>query len=119
MYIVEDDISVATAFARIARAAKFEPTTFLSVEELLLADLPTDQACVVCDVQLPGVSGLELPRLLASAGKQLPVIIVTGDANCTSDRARQAGAVAFFRKPVDDQALLDAISWAVVGASKN
>jgi FixJ family two-component response regulator len=64
---------------------------------------------------MPGVSGLELPALLASAGRRLPVILVTAhDTEETRDIAQRAGAAAYFRKPVDDQALLDAIAWTLI-----
>ncbi len=73
-------------------------------------------ACVISDVQMPGTSGLDLPVLLARAGRRVPVIFVTAhDTPETRDRAQSAGAVAYFRKPVDDQALLDAVAWAVSG----
>jgi FixJ family two-component response regulator len=118
VYIIDDDASVADALARVARSAKLEPQTFGSVEEFLSTALPTEGACVVCDIQLPGASGLDLPRLLKSQGKQLPVIIVTADSHRSAEHAHQAGAVAFFHKPMDDHALLDAILWAVGGATK-
>ncbi|RYD70614.1 MAG: response regulator [Verrucomicrobiaceae bacterium] len=77
------------------------------------ADLCDEGACVISDVRMPGASGLELPRMLAQAGRDLPVILVTAhDTPDTRYRAKDVGAAAYFRKPVDDQALLDAIAWA-------
>lgn len=71
-------------------------------------------ACVLCDVAMPGISGLELPDLLARAGLRLPVIFITAhDTPETRAIAQRVGAAAYFRKPVDDQALLDAIAWAL------
>jgi len=114
LYIVDDEPSVRTAYARLARSAKMEPRTFASVEELLQADVPEANACVVSDVRMLGKSGLELPELLARSGKHLPVIFVTAhDTGETRAIARRSGAAAYFRKPVDDQALLDAIAWAM------
>ena len=70
--------------------------------------------CIVLDVRMPGLAGTSLQAELASRGISIPVIIVTADEDPgTRHRARQAGAVAFFRKPVDGPALLDAIAWAL------
>ena len=75
-----------------------------------------ENSCVVSDVQFPGKSGLELPVMLDRAGHHLPVIFVTAhDTPETRDRAQRIGGAGYFRKPVDDQALLDAIVWAISG----
>jgi len=114
VYIVDDEPSICTAYARLVRAAKMEPRTFGSVEDFMLSNFADENACVVSDVQFPGTSGLELPLLLNRAGRSLPVIFVTAfDTSETRDLAHERGAAAYFRKPVDDQALLDAIVWAV------
>ena len=116
VYIVDDEPSVCTALARLARSAKMQPRTFASVEDLMSADFSDENACVVSDVQLPGKSGVELPVLLGRAGHHLPVIFITAhETPETRDLAQRLGASAYFRKPVDDQALLDAIAWAVSG----
>jgi FixJ family two-component response regulator len=114
VYIVDDEPSICTAYARLVRSAKMQPQTFASVEEFLQSDFSDENACVVSDIQMPGTSGLELPGLLAAAGRHVPVVFVTAhDTSETRDRAQSVGAAAYFRKPVDDQALLDAIAWAV------
>lgn len=116
VYIVDDEPSVCTAYARLVRSAKMQSHTFASVEDFLRADLTDENAVVVSDIQMPGASGLDLPGLLARAGRHVPVIFITAhDTPETRDRAQHAGAVAYFRKPVDDQALLDAIAWALTG----
>ena len=93
-----------------------EPHTFASVEDFVRSNPSDVNACVVSDIQMPGLSGLDLPALLARAGHQLPVIFVTAhDTPETRARAQSMGAVGYFRKPVDDQALLDAIAWALSG----
>ena len=116
VYIVDDEPSICTAYARLVRSAKMQPRTFASVEDFMSSSFSDDNACVIADVQMPGINGLELPALLASAGHRLPVILVTGhDEPETRNRAQIAGAVASFRKPVDDQALLDAIAFALSG----
>ena len=114
VYIVDDEPSICTAYARLVRSAKMQPRTFASVEDFVNADFTDENACVISDVQFPGKSGLELPALLHSAGHHLPVIFVTAhDTPETRDTAVREGASGYFRKPVDDQALLDAIAWTL------
>jgi len=116
LYIVDDEPSVRGALSRLARSAKMTPHAFASVKDFLDAATPDAGACVVCDVRMPGQSGLELPGLLTRAGRSVPVIFVTAhDTEDARQSARQAGAAGFFTKPVDDQALLDAIAWAMGG----
>jgi len=118
VYIVDDEPSICTAYARLVRSAKMRPRTFASVEDFMGSDFTDANACVVSDVQFPGMSGLELPVLLDRAGRHLPVIFVTAhDTQETRDLALRCGASGYFRKPVDDQALLDAIVWALSGKS--
>jgi FixJ family two-component response regulator len=114
VYIIDDEPAVRTAFGRLIRSAAMEPFAFASVEEFLSAEKDQENACVLVDVRMPGVSGLELPRLLSQQGRRIPIIFVTAhDTAETRTLAKQAGAAAYFRKPVDDQALLDAIAWAL------
>lgn len=116
VYIVDDEPSICTAYARLVRSADMHPQTFGSVEDFLRAQLTDENACVISDVQFTGRSGLELPMLLQNAGHSLPVIIVTAhDTSENRDQAQRQGASAYFSKPVDDQALLDAIYWALSG----
>jgi FixJ family two-component response regulator len=116
IYIVDDEPSVCTAYARLVRSAQMQPQTFASVSEFLSAEISDENACVISDIQMPGISGLDLPHLLLKAGHRLPVIIVTAhDTPLTRAHAQSAGAAAYFLKPVDDQALLDAIAWALGG----
>jgi FixJ family two-component response regulator len=97
-----------------------QPRTFASVEDFLRSDFTDENACVISDIQMPGTNGLELPALLARAGHRVPVIFVTAhDTPETRCRAQSTGAAGYFRKPVDDQALLDAIAWAISGKHPN
>ena len=113
LYIVDDEPSIRTAYARLARSARMVPQTFDSVEEFMRTKVCDENACLICDVQMPGISGLDLPEMLSRAGRRLPVIFVTAhDTEETRTSAQRVGAVGYFRKPVDDQALLDAIAWA-------
>src|SRR5258705_3926283 len=77
VYIVDDEPSICTAYARLIRSAKMQPRTFASVEDFMRAEITDANACVVSDVQFPGKSGLELPVLLGPAGRHLPGIFVT------------------------------------------
>ena len=114
VYIVDDEPTICTAYARLMRSARMRARTFASVRDFLRSEISAERACVICDVQMPGIGGLELPGLLAEAGQKIPVIFVTAhDTPETRELARQSGAAGYFRKPVDDQALLDAITWAV------
>ena len=114
VYIVDDEPSICTAYARLVRAAKMQPRTFASVEDFLRTEVSDTDACVISAVQFPGRSGLDLPAMLGQAGRRLPVIFVTAhDTPATREQARRSGAAAYFSKPVDDQALLDAIVWAL------
>jgi FixJ family two-component response regulator len=114
VYIVDDEPSICTAYARLVRSARMQPRTFASVEDFVSADFSDENACVISDVQFPGKSGLELPALLNRAGHHLPVIFVTAhDTAETRETAAREGASGYFRKPVDDQALLDAITFSI------
>jgi len=116
IYIVDDEPSICTAYARLVRSAMMQPRTFCSVEDFLRSEIFDTNACVISDVQFPGKSGLEIPLLLKSAGHHLPVIFVTAhDTPETREMAMRIGAAGYFRKPVDDQALLDAIAWSISG----
>jgi RNA polymerase sigma factor (sigma-70 family) len=88
--------------------------TFASAQEFMTSKRPDAPACLVLDVRMPGLSGLDLQRELANAGIRIPVIFITGHGDIPmSVRAMKAGAVEFLTKPFRDQDLLDAISQAI------
>ncbi len=112
--VVDDDRSVRTAIARLLRSASLDVALFASAEEFLTHTPPDVPCCVVLDVRLPGVSGLDLQEKLGHGRRELPIIFITGHGNVpTSVRAMKAGAFDFLEKPFDDQALLDAVHWAL------
>lgn len=114
VYVVDDDPSIRRALPRLLRSAGMDVVAYGSIELLLAASLDTVDACVVADVRLEGEDGLALPRMLAERGLRLPVVFLTAvDSAAMRDRAIHAGGAAFFRKPVDDQALIDAIRWVL------
>ncbi len=117
VYIIDDESSVRQALARLVQSAGMRAEVFESVPELIGLRSFADPACVIADIRMTGVSGLELPGLLARHGHRLPVIFVTAyDSEQNREAAKRSGAVAFFHKPIDGQALLDAIAWAVEAA---
>jgi FixJ family two-component response regulator len=112
--IVDDEESVLRALQRLLRSAGLKVEVFAGGAEFL-ASLPDHQPdCVVLDIHMPGVTGFEVQARLSEAGLALPVVIITGyDTPETRHRVLAGGAVAYLRKPVDDQALLDAITKAL------
>ncbi len=115
-YVIDDDESVRKAFQRLLRSANIDVETFSSVEEFFSGELQGDNACVIVDIRMPGSTGFDLQRELTSRGIQMPVIVISASDDAqTRELARRLGAAAFFRKPIDDQALLDAIWWAISG----
>jgi FixJ family two-component response regulator len=107
--VVEDDAGMSKAIVRLLRAAGFQPVSFASAEELLKTDAADSAACLVLDIHLPGLSGLELGRFLVTSGRAKPLIFITGqDEPSLRDEARLLGR-AYFRKPFEGKALLEAI----------
>jgi len=118
--ILDDDVSVRKALVRLFRAADMAAISFASVDELLSAPMLPQYACIIADIRMQGTSGLAMPGLLAERGLHIPVIFVSAqDTEETRAAAKRAGAAGFFRKPVDDQALLDALAWAIGDNHKN
>ncbi|HSA81117.1 MAG TPA: response regulator [Geminicoccaceae bacterium] len=116
--VVDDDPSVRKALARLLRASDLDADTYASAQDFL-ASLPhaTQLDCLVLDLQMPGTSGLDLQRQLVRAGRQLPVVVITGhDEPGMQARCLAAGARAYLRKPLEAGALLAAIEAAIAHA---
>ena len=112
--IVDDDPSFRTMLARLLGTVGLTSMAFSSPEEFLRSSLPDTAACLILDVQMPGLSGLDLQRELAKAGHRLPVVFMTGHGDIPmSVQAMKAGAVAFLTKPFRNQDLLDAVNEAI------
>src|SRR5438876_1729772 len=110
IYVVDDDASVREALGSLIRSAGLEVETFASAQEFLACSRADVPSCLVLDVQLPGLSGLDLQRELAKAGVHIPIIFLTGHGDIpTSVRAIKAGALEFLTKPFADEDLLNAI----------
>jgi len=119
VYVIDDDESVRKALKRLLRSADVGVETFSSAEEFLSTSREGQDACILIDIRMPGLTGFDLQKRLLSQGIRIPVIVISASDDVqTRERARELGAVNFFRKPVDDQALLDAIWWATAGSRK-
>ena len=114
VYIVDDDDLVRKGLGRLMRAAGFKPKTYAS-PELFLSEVSAESpACILLDITMPRMSGLEVQAQLKARGNTIPVIAVSArDDDDTRQRARDLGARCFLRKPIDDEALLEAIAWAL------
>ena len=110
VFVVDDDPSVRRAIQRLVGSVGLRVETFASPHDLLQAKWPDTPACLVLDIRLPGISGLDLQRELADANIRVPIVFITahGDIPMTV-RAMKAGAVEFLSKPFRNQDLLDAI----------
>jgi RNA polymerase sigma factor (sigma-70 family) len=110
VFIVDDDALVRRSLERLIHSVGLQVKCFASAKEFLECRRPEGAACIVLDVRMPGLSGLDLQSELASAGLDMPVVFVTGHGTVPmSVRAMKAGAVDFLQKPFDDQVLLDAV----------
>src|SRR3974377_2244712 len=114
VYVVDDDASSREGVAGLLRSAGLMAKTFASGEEFLAAPRPKTPSCLVLDVNLPGVSGLDLQQKLARSDVQMPIIFLTGHGDIPMTvRAVKAGAVNFLTKPVDDEELFNAIQQCI------
>lgn len=117
VYILDDEPEMVKALMRLLRAKQFEPRGFTSVREFLEAFRPEDQACLVLDVAMPELDGLELQRKLTHQGNLIPIIFLTGHGDIPmSVRAIKAGATDFLTKPVDAVALVQSVQAALQAA---
>jgi FixJ family two-component response regulator len=112
--VVDDDLLVRESTTRLLRSFGFKVKALASAEEFLNSDYIAETACLILDVRIPGMSGLELQRQLATFNSDVPIIFIT--AHEDEDQRRQAleaGAVAFLYKPFYEEALLNAIDTAL------
>jgi len=114
VYVVDDDPSIRYALDSLIRSVGFRAQTFASAQDFLKSTRPDAPGCLVLDIRLPGLSGLDLQRELARVDIRIPIIFITGHGDIPmSVSAMKAGAVEFLTKPFRDQDLLDAIQAAV------
>jgi FixJ family two-component response regulator len=111
--VVDDDLSVRRGIQRLLRLAGYRVETFSSASEFLARNGSVQPACLLLDVSMPGQSGLHLHDALMMAGRDIPVIFITGHGDVgMADRAMKAGAAAFLSKPFDEEVLLRAVEQA-------
>src|SRR5258707_12889212 len=114
VFVIDDDADVRASIQGLFKFAGLRVEAFRSAEEFLRRNRPDRPSCLVLDVSLPGVNGLDFQRELADAGFQIPIIFITGHGDIPMTvKAMKSGAVEFLTKPFVDQALLDAIHQAL------
>jgi len=114
VFVVDDDASLRGALARLLHSAGYQTETFASAEGFLAQSRFDAPGCILLDVRMPGLNGLELQQTLAAADRQLPIVFITGHGDVpTSVRAMKAGAEDFLPKPFDDEELLKAVAQAL------
>lgn len=115
VFVVDDDPAVREALSGLIRSIGMRVKTFASAAEFLRQEPPAEPSCLVLDVGLPGLSGIDLQRELAAANRPFPIIFITGQGDIpTSVRAMKAGAVEFLTKPFREEDLLDSIRQALI-----
>lgn len=118
VFIVDDDISVRESLETLIHFAGWQVETFVSAEEFLARPRTVVPSCLVLDISLPDINGLELQKLIAPDRIDMPIIFVTGHGDIPMTvQAMKAGAVEFLTKPIDDDALLRAIRHAIERSS--
>ena len=112
--IVDDDASAREGLQSLIRSAGWRVETFVSAQEFLGRRGAEAPSCLILDLQLPGLSGLDLQKQMAEVGLEIPIVFLTGHGNIpASVQAMKAGAVEFLTKPLDEQKLVDAIHEAI------
>jgi FixJ family two-component response regulator len=114
VFVVDDDISVRESLELLIRCEGWEPETFASAQEFLDRPRALTPSCLILDVSLPGLSGLDLQKCIASERKDMPIIFITGYGDVPMTvKAMKAGAVEFLTKPFEDETLLSAIRHSI------
>ena len=112
--IVDDDALTRDGIRELVESLGYKTTTFESAEHFLQSSIVGETACLITDVQMPGLSGLELQEILQSRGHQTPVILITAYPNEKSrTRALDNGAVGFLSKPFNEQTLIECLTVAI------
>jgi FixJ family two-component response regulator len=114
VFVVDDDAEVRAAMQRLLKTVGLHAEAFASAKDFLQRSMPQGPSCLILDVRLPGMSGLDMQRKLVAAGINLPIIFITAHADVPlAVRAMKSGAVEFLTKPVRGQDLLDAVEQAL------
>ena len=114
VFIVDDDSLIRDSLKQLIKSAGIQADTFSSAQAFLEKDLPDKPSCVILDIRMPGLSGLDLQDELIKRGISIPIIFITGHGTVPmSVRAMKAGAVDFLEKPFEDQELLDIVHHSI------
>jgi FixJ family two-component response regulator len=114
VFVIDDDAAMRASIQGLLKSASLRSESFGAAEEFLRSKRPEGPSCLVLDIGLPGINGLQFQRELADAGLQIPIIFITGHGDIpTTVKAMKSGAVEFLTKPFLDQDLLDAIHQAL------
>lgn len=114
VFVVDDDVSIREALKNLLRSVGLKVETFRSADEFLTSKPASAPSCLILDIRLPGLSGLDLQRQLTQSNREIPIVFITGHGDIPmSVRAIKGGAIEFLTKPFRDQDLLDAVRLAV------
>ena len=114
IYIVDDEHSIRKAMERLMISMELKVHTFSSGEAFLVEKISDHNACLIADIKMSPMDGLELQRQLIKRGSKIPVIFITAfDSETVRQEAKEDGAAGYIRKPMDSQALIDSIRWAL------
>ena len=117
--VIDDDADILKATGRLLKAHGFRPESFASAEAFLARNSAHELACLIVDIHLGGISGIELQRRLKASGTRLPIIFITAiEDDATRRAAMAAGCVAYLRKPFAARLLIDAIDNATGGRTR-
>jgi FixJ family two-component response regulator len=115
VFVIDDDAAVREAIQGLLKSVGLRSTSFGTAQEFLTSERSDGPSCLILDIRLPGINGLDFQRQLADAGLHIPIIFITGHGDIPMTvRAMKSGAVEFLTKPFRDQDLLDAINQALV-----
>ena len=115
VFVVDDDASVGRSLGRLLKSAGYDVEIFTSADEFMQRVPIEDVGCLILDVQMPGLNGLELQKILARSNCAPPIVFITGHGDLpTSVRAVEAGALDFIQKPFNDETLLKAVDKALL-----
>jgi FixJ family two-component response regulator len=118
--VVDDEPSILRSLKRLVSASGFHVQTFGRPSELLASEIPKSNACMVVDIDLPEMNGIEMCEVLKGSGRGLPAILITGRTDArTRSLAAQANAVAVLFKPFEEEPLLEAIARAIALSSRD
>lgn len=118
VYIVDDEESVLRAMKRLILSMGMDAETFASGQKFLDSGFRDRNACLIVDIKMPVMDGMEVQKKLVATGSKLPVIFITAiDNEEIRDEAKKIGVAGCFQKPVDDQALIDLIQWVLSNQS--